>query len=103
MLENLKESRKSKHYELLQKKYDKLSIAYDKMKEEKAALERDLVVCRAKLDRTGNYEAELRETLAQARDAKRSYDAAYMDLQIIRKQYAEQVNALLSEIKKQGI
>ena len=101
MLEGINEKRQAKRMENIQKRYGRLEEAYEALKDEKAELERELIVCRAKLDRTGKYEAELRETLAQARDAKRSYDAAYRDLQIVRKQYTEQVNALIEEIRKQ--
>ena len=99
VLENAKYKRQNRRMETLQKRYDKLEEAYDALKSEKADLEHELILCKAKLDRTGKYEAELRETLANAREAKRAYDAAYMELQSLRKQYSDQVNALIEEIK----
>jgi len=101
MIKAIEEKRQAKRMDNLQKRYERLSEAYEVLKEEKADTDRELVVCRAKLERTVKYESELRETLAQAIDAKRAYDAAYKDLQVLRKQYAEQMNALIDEIGRQ--
>ena len=99
MLNNMNEKRQAKRLENMQKRIDRMEAAYEALKEEKAEIEMELVVCKAKLDRTGEYEKQLKETLAQAREAKRSYDAARKDLEIMRRRYAEEVNVLIAEIK----
>ena len=99
MFEKAIEMRQSKRMETLQKRCQSLSEINGELKAERDAIQRELNICKAKLDRIEHSEAEFLEATREMQEAKVAYDSARKDIDIMRKRYTEQVDTLIEGIK----
>lgn len=89
----------ARRIDVLQKRCDRVTAEYEILKSEKAALENELEVCKAKLVCVEKAEKEFMENIAQAKQVREQYERAYEDLKVLKSRYAAEVNKLIRQMK----
>ena len=100
MFEKRIDARQAKRIETLEKRCEKLSDINKELQAERDAFERELNICRIKLDKIEHSEAEFMSATREMQEARVAYESARKDMDIIRKRYKEQMEALIDGIKQ---
>ena len=88
-------------FELLQRKCDELSSQVRTLSIEKQTLADRLKASDEKLASIEQLQAELHDSIKEARAARDQYEKAFDEIKVLRRRYSAEMEQLLGEMKRQ--
>lgn len=90
---------RSQRIKTLQRRCDRLTESCAVLKGEKAALENELEICKAKLACVEKAEEEFMKEIEKTKQIRERYEQAYNDLIVIKMRYSAEMNKLIKTMK----
>ena len=103
MFRNNIKPKSTRRIEILESRIEALKKENARLSEENHALTIELEACRAITQHAEEAEAEFRNAIEDARRAKEEYESVYSELKLIQRDYSNDMNRLIKQIRKHAI
>ena len=100
MFTNKTQTGQPRRVDVLQKRCERLTDEYDKLKKENDNLRHDLEIYKAKVQCVKKAENEFMRLIDQTKKIKAQYEQAYESLKYLKKNYSSEMEKLIKQIKQ---